>query len=277
MNNIKRFLLTTTLVVLSSCTINPNQNESSINNEANSSLKIGGSFETLTILERLSTVYQQQTAEVEIQLFPPSQTSSALQGVKDNLLDIGAVSRVIEPEEVGELQYIPLAQTPLVFVVHDSVTGVENLTTQEIKAIYRGTISNWQAIGGPDAPITLFDFTEDENEKIVLRQHYLGSELDITSTAIVFAEDDELIMTTAITPYSLAAVPFDQELEELPLKVLTVNDVVPSLDNLAHGIYQGTIDLGVVIRPQSSQRVEDFLDFALSAEGQTLMQSEESE
>jgi ABC-type phosphate transport system substrate-binding protein len=47
---------------------------------------------------------------LKFNFFPPSQTSGGIQGIKGNLLDIGAVSREIEPEAGEALQYIALTQ-----------------------------------------------------------------------------------------------------------------------------------------------------------------------
>ena len=126
-------------------------------------IRIGGSAETLEVIETLTTAYETSGAEVKFDFFPPSQSSSGIQGVQDGMLDIGAVSHV--PEALNQLQYIPLPQTPLVMVVHQTVTGIQNLTTQQLRAIYQGSLTNWQELGGPDAEIVLLDFTEDENEK----------------------------------------------------------------------------------------------------------------
>ncbi len=270
-HKMKRFIVAAALLVLSACATDQNAHTSVTPSQTQGQLTIGGSAETLAILKPLSITYQEQTKGVEIEFLPPSQTSGGIQGVKDNLFDIGAVSRTIEPEEARELQFISLTQTPLVFITHESVTGVENLTSTQIQEIYQGKITNWQQVGGPDAAIILFDFTEDENEKIVLRQHYLGSDLEITPTAVVFGEDEELLNTAAITPYSLTAIPWNEELETLPVNVLTIDGVTPSQKTLANGAYNGSIHLGVVIGSQPSAITEDFLNFALSSEGQTIL------
>ena len=94
------------------------------------------------------------------------------------------------------MSYIPLVETPLMVVVHDSVTGVSDITAEQIKAVYSGEITNWQELGGPDEQIILFDLSEDENEKVVLREAYLGPDLEISPDAVVFTEDDELVETT---------------------------------------------------------------------------------
>lgn len=240
--------------------------------ETTSTVKIGGSAETYEVLKVLAKAYQDQTTGVEFDFFPPSQTSGGIQGLKSNVIDIGGVSRIPTRQEIGnQMTYIPLAKTPLVVVAHSSVTGVSDITSDQIKAIYSGQIDNWQTLGGPNQDIVLFDFAEDENEKQVLRQTYLGKDLVITPTAIVFAEDDELLETAAITEFSIATVPYEDALKTLPLTTLSIDGVSPSNQNLRSGKYAMTLSLGIVLNEEQSTATESFLEFATGPAGKQVL------
>ncbi|MBE9067023.1 hypothetical protein IQ260_10180 [Leptolyngbya cf. ectocarpi LEGE 11479] len=148
---------------------------------------------------------------------------------------------------------------------------MSNITSDQIKAIYSGQIDNWQTLGGPDEDIVLFDFAEDENEKRVLRQTYLGKELAIASTAIVFAEDDELLETAAITEFSLATVPYEDALKTLPLTMLSIDGVSPSNQNLRSGKYAMALSLGIVLNKEPSTAAQSFLEFATGPVGKQIL------
>ncbi|MEM6451411.1 MAG: substrate-binding domain-containing protein [Cyanobacteria bacterium P01_D01_bin.105] len=243
-------------------------------------LKIGGSSETYPILEELTERYSKSGANTQFEFLPPSQTGGGINGVKLNELNIGSLSRKLTKEEMSQgLEYVPLADVPLVMAVHDSVTGVSDITAEQLKAIYSGEIKNWQEIGGPDATITLFDLSEDENEKVVLREAYLGKNLEITPTAVVFAEDDELLESAAITEYSIAAVPLEDEISELPVNILSIDGIAPSPESIQSGEYAMTLSLGMAISQQAESEVTDFVAFVNSEEGQQLLADavEESE
>lgn len=247
------------------------QSPSSVSISTNT-IKIGGSAETYEVLELLTAAYQAKTTDVEFDFLPPSQTTGGIQGVKSAAINIGGVSRVPTPNEIdNQVTYIPLVETPLVVVVHDSVTGISNLTSDELKAIYSGKINNWQTLGGPNAAILLFDFTEDENEKQILRQTYLDNDLVITPTAIVFAEDDKLLETAAITEFSIATVPYENKLHTLPLKTLSINGVSPSAKNTKSDQYSMTLPLGIVLDKQPSAAAESFLEFVVGPEGKHIL------
>lgn len=232
-------------------------------------LKVGGSSETYGILEDLTEQYSKRSANTQFEFLPPSQTGGGITGVKLNELNIGSLSRKLTKEEISQgLEYVPLAEVPMVIAVHDSVTGMSDITADQLKAIYSGEIENWQEIGGPDATITLFDLSEDENEKVVLRETYLGKDLEITPTAVVFAEDDELLESAAITEYSIAAVPMEDELSELPVNILSIDGIAPSAENVQSGEYAMTLSLGMAISQQAEPEVKNFVAFVNSEEGQ---------
>ncbi|MEM6521375.1 MAG: substrate-binding domain-containing protein, partial [Cyanobacteria bacterium P01_C01_bin.70] len=235
-------------------------------------VKIGGSSESYEVLELLTDAYSETTTTVEFEYFPPSQTGGGIAGVKSAAMDIGAVSREMTPEETGkQLVYRPLVKAPLVIAVHESVTGIADINAEQIKAIYSGKISNWQDLGGPDAEIILFDLAEDENEKLLLRETYLGADLKITPNAVVFAEDDEVLETAATTEFSIAAIPLEDDLSELPITILSIDGVEPSKENLQSGAYPMALSLGMVVPSAPSEATEAFIEFIDSEEGQAAL------
>ena len=241
--------------------------------EAKSTIKIGGSSETYELLEQLVEAYQSESDDISFDFLPPSQTSGGIQGVKSTILDIGGVSSNPTAQDMDEqIHYVSLAQTPLVVVVHNSVTGISDISGEQIKGIYSGQISNWKMLGGPDENIIVFDFTEDENEKKVLREAYLGQELAITPRAIVFPEDDELLETAAITEFSIAAVPYENKLDDLPLIQLSIDGIAPSMETIQSGEYTMTLPLGIVVNKElSADDIEPFVSFATSSQGQQIL------
>ncbi|MEM8505740.1 MAG: substrate-binding domain-containing protein [Cyanobacteria bacterium P01_D01_bin.1] len=267
--SIRHTLLCGALLLLTNCT---NTSDSTDTTAVETTIKIGGSSEVYEVLEALTDAYAQKVDDSEFEYFSPSQTSGGIEGVKVNAIDIGAVSREVTAAETdGELTYLPLVKVPMVVVVHESVTGITDISAEQIKGIYGGEITNWQALGGPNAEIIVFDFTEDENEKKVLRSAYLGSDLAITPDAVVFAEDDELLATAANTEFSIAAIPLEDDLSELPLTILSIEGVEPSAENMRSGAYAMTLSLGVVLPETPTAATTAFTEFIKSEDGEAIL------
>jgi phosphate transport system substrate-binding protein len=146
-------------------------------------IQIGGSSETLEVIEAVAEAYEASGAEVEIEFLPPSQSSARHRGgPKPNCWISVPSAAELSTADLDNEQYIALVNTPLVIAVHETVTGIDNLTATDLKGIYDGTTTNWQTLGGPDAEIVLLDVSEDENEKALLRNKVLGTELQITGS-----------------------------------------------------------------------------------------------
>mgnify|MGYP001793351233 CR=1 FL=1 len=264
------------LGMLSSCS--PSNSAAVLSSsEANSdagavkTITVGGSAETYEVLESLTEAYQNEHS-VEFEFFPPSQSGSGMEGVKNGSLDIGAVSRALSAEDKSDgLSYVPLISTPLVLVVHDSVDSVSDLSADQLRGIYNGQITNWKTLGGPDADIVLFDLSEDESEKQLLRKAYLGDDLEISGKAITFAEDDEMLETAAITDFSIAALPLEDELEELPVRILSIDGVSPEPENLRSGDYLMALPLGLTVSDSPDSKTQAFIDLIRSDKGQSIL------
>ncbi|MGL5058829.1 MAG: substrate-binding domain-containing protein, partial [Microcoleus sp.] len=142
------------------------------------SLNIASSTSTVALIQLLATDYESTTKNTKINLLEPGQSETAIAGVKQQIINIAVISKTLKPEENdGSLEFRELAKDALLVAVHPSVTGIKNLTTEELKAIYSGTLTNWKELGGPDAKILVFDRPEDESAKRLLRKHYLGKDL----------------------------------------------------------------------------------------------------
>ena len=201
-----------------------------------------------------------------------------MEGVKSNTFDLEGTGRLLTAAAADDsLTSLPLVVSPLVMVVHERVQGVTDISAAQIKAIYKGDITNWLELGGPDAAIVLFDVSEDESEKQLLRETYLGADLEVTSEAIVFSEDDEMVEATSVTDFSLAAVPFEDELEDLPVTVLSIDGVMPSSENVESGSYPMGLALGLTIAKTPTAETAAFGEFIGSDEGRSLLEEEDDD
>ncbi|HBQ99847.1 MULTISPECIES: substrate-binding domain-containing protein [unclassified Roseofilum] len=252
-------------IMLMSCTPNGDRSSSS-----QSTIKIGGSSEAYPMLELLAEAYDQEN--VEIVFLPSSQTAGGLSGVREKFLEIGAISRPLTATEKTEnLRYIPLVRNALVLIVNEQVEGVENLNHDAIKKIYSGAITNWNELGSIDGEIVIIDIPEDETEKALLREHYLGQDLKITPQAILLEYDDEVVDAVSITPYSIGAIAYSEGLQDFSVQILTLDGIAPTLENIQNEQYKMLQTLGVVVFTPLKPTTEDFINFIATPEAQSIL------
>lgn len=96
-----------------------------------------------------------------------SGSSSAFTGLLDKATQIGMSSRRIGPDEarrigrsgggnmIADTQEHIIAVDSVVVIVHQS-NPIEEISMEDLDRIYSGQVTNWAALGGKDAPITVF-------------------------------------------------------------------------------------------------------------------------
>lgn len=235
------------------------------------SIQIGGSSEGYPVLEILAEAYENE--EVEIRFAPSSQSSGGIAGVKDKAIDIGIVSRQLTAtENTDNIQYLAIATSPLLLITNETVEGITNLNAEQIKGIYNGAIVNWEELSGPDAEIILLDLPEDESEKEILREYYLGENLKITPTAIIFQEGDEILEAVAATSFSIGPLGISKEVEKLPVNILNIDGVAPTVANMKSGEYKLTQTIGIVFLGQTESSTQDFINFIQSEKAEAKLE-----
>ena len=253
---------------LSSCmpvTPTDNQTES----QPQQTIKISGSGSVYLALQVLAKAYEKKAKDTKITFLPRNQTSGGIMGVKEGLVEIGAASRKLTPEEKnGAIESREIARDALMVATHPSVTGVTNLQPNQLRGIYRGKIWNWRQLGGPDASIIVLDRPEDESAKKLLRQYYLGNTLKITTSAVLLQQEPELIDALQNTPYSIGAFSAAYATaNELPVNRLSLNDIAPTVENIIAGKYKMVREIAIVWKNPPSTATQKFIKFMSSQEG----------
>ena len=232
-------------------------------------IRITGSGSTYPAMKILGAAYETKVDNAKISFLPSSQSSSGIAGVKEGLVEIGTISRKLKPkEDDGSLVYQEVARDALLVATHPSVEGVTNLSTEQLQGIYSGAITNWQQLGGADATIVVLDRPEDESAKRLLRQHYLGQELQKAPDAVILRHESDLIAALQSTPYSIGAFSLAYAImNELAVNRLSLNSIEPTPENVQVGRYPMVRHLGIVFPTTPLETIQEFINFAFSEEG----------
>ncbi|ELS33604.1 MULTISPECIES: substrate-binding domain-containing protein [Pseudanabaena] len=248
--------------------------DSPTNSQKQTVVKFAASSSTVKILTLLAKAYKAKYPDAKVELISTnSQSEGAIAALKNDIVDVVGSSHKLTPEEDnGKIQYREVVQDLLTVATHKSVKGVTNLSTAQLKAIYKGEITNWKELGGDDAAIVLLDRPEDESAKKLLRKYYLGKD-KTTDKAVVLSKEGELIDTLKSTPYSIGAFSLATSLnEKLPVNRLSLNDATPTTNSFDKGQYPMVRHLGIVWHKTPKPTTQKFIDFIFSPEASQLLQ-----
>ncbi|WP_425216719.1 substrate-binding domain-containing protein [Tumidithrix helvetica] len=234
-------------------------------------LTVTSGSSTAPLLTALITVFKPPKNAIAVNELPASQSESALAGLKNGDIHLVMTSSTL-PTDDASIKQQNFAKDGLLVAVHPSVTGVTNLTTQQLQDIYSGKTTNWKDFGGPDAAIVVLDRPEDESAKRLLRKHYLGKNLPNAAKAIVLRKETELIKAIQITPYSIGAFSLSQALtQQLPVQHLSLNGIKPAIETVETGKYPMVRSVTLAFKSPVSEPVQQFLDFAYGSAGQEVL------
>ena len=104
---------------------------------------VGGSSSVAPVMEKLIEAYATWNPNVEIEL-QTSDSSTGMSATAEGNLDIGMASRELKDSEIERgLTSTAIALDGIAVIVNkENVAGV-NLTTEQIRKIYTGEITNW--------------------------------------------------------------------------------------------------------------------------------------
>ena len=188
-----------------------------------------------------------------------STTHGAWLNIADRTADIALLAAPTEEEmaylnERGVSIEMKLYGGDGLVFIGNSANPVQNLTHEQLIAIYQGTITNWSQVGGPDQPITVY-YRDDQSgsQRLFEKMVFKGLELpkyeelgfwymDEMSTIVDIVIDDPYSIGYSIMTY-LSDVYENEE-----LKVFAVDGVVPSVDTVKDGTYRYHTQGYVVIR-----------------------------
>ncbi len=125
-------------------------------------LSIDGSTALAPLFQRAAGNVSANSANSKVIInITPNGSGTGLNDVENGTVQIGMSDVFAQEKATATTSYSDLvdnqvAVVPFTLVVSQDISSqVENLTTQQIKDIYAGNITNWSQIGGPNEPITV--------------------------------------------------------------------------------------------------------------------------
>ncbi|HEX9093814.1 MAG TPA: substrate-binding domain-containing protein [Coriobacteriia bacterium] len=239
-------------------------------------LRVSGSGTCLPLLRILAS--GQPDEQVRLIFLPGLHSKGGIKGVMQGTLDIGAVSRDLTREERSpDFKVTWLSNDGIVVAVNQSVgrLGIAGITQQQVRDIYTGKITDWEQLGATKKlPIVVLDRHEDESAKIIMRKYVFGGpdKLKVTkdSVNLYYESDmvDALRTTTGAIGYFSLGYAISQN---VPVTLLKLDGVDPSVENVASGAYKVVRPLGIVTKADAPKAVQSFVTWATGPEARQIM------
>ena len=227
-----------------------------------------GSTSMEKVIGALGEAFMEANPDVTF-TYNPTGSGSGIQAVQEGRCDIGLSSRALKEEEkAGGLTETVLCYDGIAVIVNPENT-VEDLTLEQIAAIYTGEIKNWSEVGGADAEIVLIgreagSGTRSGFEEIVEVKDKCQYRQELSSTG-------DVITTVAQNPGAIGYASLASVKDTV--KAVKVGGVAPSEATVKDGSY--AIQRPFVLATKTDAKLNDaaqaFFDYVTSADANEII------
>lgn len=181
-------------------------------------------------------------------------------------------------EKNVRLRLTPIGKEAFVFLVSQT-NPVTNLTAQQIRDIYSGRATQWNHVGGNNETIMAFQRPENSGSQTVM----LAKVMRDDKMREPLQEEKVRSMGGAVrrvATYRNAAQSIGysfryyatQMQNQAAIKLLSVDGIAPTVENIRSGTYPFTVDVFMVTAGEPTPAARKFMDWVLSPLGQKLIQ-----
>lgn len=226
-----------------------------------------GSTSMEKVIGYLSEAYMADNTNTKI-TYNPTGSGAGIQAVSERRCDIGLSSRDLKAEEAQNLNATVIAIDGIAMIANPQ-NSVSDLTIEQIAKIYTGEVTNWNEVGGNDAPIVLIgreaaSGTRDGFESITKTKDKCQYTQELTSTG-------DVVQTVSSNPNAIGYASLASVKDTV--KLLSVEGVTPTNETIQNGTYKIQRDF-VFVTPknkQLSEATQAFMDYASSAEADEMI------
>ncbi len=239
------------------------------------SIVIKGSTTVLPITQKIAEAYMKENPDINISISGGG-SGNGIKAIIDGTTDIANSSRFIKDKEIKfalEKSRYPvpfsIAYDCIIPVVHPS-NAINNITMSQLKAIYKGEITNWKQLGGEDRRIvvTSRDTSSGTYEvwakKVMKKERvYPGALLQASNGAIaqIIGKNKNAIGYIGIGYMNTM------------VKSLTVDNVAGSVETTLSGEFPISRPLYMFTSSWPGDKISKFINYALHPEkGQKLVE-----
>ena len=171
-----------------------------------------------------------------------------------------------------------IGKEAFVFFVEED-NPIDDLSSEQIRAIYHGDIKYWKDLGGPNQKIIAFQRPENSGSQVMMRWFMKDVELQEPKTYEYAGGMGGVVKEVAQYHNEAGAIGYSFRYfltefhQEDHIKILTVDGIEPSIENIKNGTYPASVDLVcATLASNKNPNVKNLLDFLLSDDGQKIVE-----
>ena len=153
------------------------------------------------------------------------------------------------------------------------------MTTEQVRAIYSGEITNWSEVGGKNEEIAAYQRNPGSGSQSMLIRFMDGKEIMEAPSEMVDTMMSGIIEQVSDYRSKPGSIGFSFRyyvegiIKNPDIKLLSIDGVAPTVENIKNGRYPITASLyAVTYEGNHNKNVEKLIDWILSEEGQEIIE-----
>ena len=185
--------------------------------------------------------------------------------------------RAYAEENQTTFEYTPIGTEAFVFFIHKD-NPITNLTTEQIKDIYSGKITNWKDVGGKNEKIAAFQRNEGSGSQSMLKRFMGDTPITDAPTEMVNDLMAGIIEQVADYKSKTNSIGFSFRyyvegiIKNPDIKMISIDGAAPTSENIRNGSYPILTPIyAVTYKENQNGNVDKLLEWILSDEGQYII------
>jgi phosphate transport system substrate-binding protein len=241
-------------------------------------LSLKGSDTMVILAQRFAEGYMHAHEGTTIQVSGGG-SGTGIAALLDGTTDIADSSRSISERETADLQTRQHAAPHETRVAIDALavyvnqsSSIQSLTMEQLSQIFRGEVTNWSGVGGPDAPIVLYSRENNSGTYAYFKEHVLHN-ADFAAQAQTLPGTAAVINAVSHDPNGIGygGIGYAEGVHVLSI-ANGAEPVAPTMQNALSGAYPISRYLYMYTAGEPSGLAGDFLAWVVTPAGQALVE-----
>jgi phosphate transport system substrate-binding protein len=172
------------------------------------------------------------------------------------------------PDSADGLRAVPIVRDGVTVAVHQS-NSIQELSDSDIADIFSGRLHNWKFVGGEDTRIDVVKQAAGRIESEALFEYL---KLDNVPRRVegMQGDSERALRAVADNPAAVGVTSIATGLRlvqrGVPVKLLNIKGVAPSIDNVAQGLFPVILPVNLITKTRGNEFAQEFITFAQSGE-----------
>jgi len=190
--------------------------------------------------------------------------------VQNGGTDVGSISRDLKADEKTKVTAVPIGAVGTA-VLENAANPVTGLTSDQVRKMFSGEITDWAEVGGPPGKIRVLIREKTASTRVAFEGYFFPDKPVYADDVAELHDIDQ--MTESVRSFKGAigmATLEDKTLTAPGVKALAIDGVPGSVATLKDGSYPVRRNVALIYNPDPAKvkpAIRAFLDFAQSPEG----------